>query len=132
MILSLRRPRWFWPLTAASGLLSLLNLLAMEYFFLLDLLRPVLIWIVLSESIPQRGKRLQQTLLTWLPYLAIFGGAMFWRSVLFGFQTYQPALLDQLRAQPLQAALNLLSAMLKDVWIASALAWAKAFTLPGI
>ncbi len=132
MIQSLRHRRWFWPLTAASGLLSLLNLLAMEYFFLLDLLRPVLVWIVLSESISQRGKRLQRTLLTWLPYLAIFGGAMFWRSVLFGFQTYQPALLDQLRAQPLQAVLNLLSAMLKDVWIASALAWAKAFTLPGI
>lgn len=130
MVLSLRNPRWFWPLSAASGMLSLLNLLAMEYFFLLDLLRPVLIWIILSESIPDRKKRLEQTLLHWLPYLAIFGGAMFWRSVLFGFQTYQPALLNRLRAQPVQAVLDLLPVMVRDAWMTSAGALGKAFTLP--
>jgi len=130
MVLSLRRPRWFWPLTIASGLLSLLNLLAMEYFFLLDLLRPALIWVVVSENTPEPSKRLQRTLLHWLPYLVIFCAAMYWRSVLFGFHTYQPALLSRIRVQPLQAIVDLLPTMAKDVWVSSAGALAKAFSLP--
>ncbi len=129
---SLRSSRWYWPLTVASGLLSLLNLLAMEYFFLLDLLRPALIWILLSESIPDRRERFKRTLLACLPYLAIFGAAVFWRSVLFGFQTYQPALLGQLRSHPLEALAALLPAMFRDVWKASGGAWVKAFTLPPV
>lgn len=134
MALALRLPPerkgWFLPLTAASLLLGLLNLLAMEYFFLLDLLRPLLIWVVLSDSIPERRKRLGQTLVSWLPYLAVFAGAMYWRSVLFGFQTYQPALMSRLRANPVQAILQLLPVAITDVWKASYGAWAKAFTLP--
>jgi hypothetical protein len=132
MTLSLRHPRWYWPFTLLSVLLGLLNMLAMEYFFLLDLLRPALIWIMLSESIPDWRKRLQKTLLLWLPYLLMFGGAMFWRSVLFGFQTYQPALMSRLKTQPIQALLTLVPTMLRDVWKASAGAWSNAFTLPTI
>lgn len=129
---SSRQQRWFWPLTAASSLLSLLNLLSMEYFFLLDLLRPVILWIVLAQSEPDPRRRLRHTLLAWLPYLVIFAGAMYWRSVLFGFQTYQPALLDRLMAEPLQALPALLITMLGDIWKASAGALAKAFTLPAV
>jgi hypothetical protein len=131
-VLALRNPRWYWPLTAAAGLFSLLNLLAMEYFFLLDLLRPAIIWVVLGETIPDPRKRLQRTLILWLPYLAIFGGAMFWRSVLFGFQTYQPALMSRLRSQPIQALAALIPIILSDLWATSAGAWAKAFTIPTV
>lgn len=127
-----RQRRWFWPLTAASGALSLLNLLAMEYFFLLDLLRPVILWIVLGQSTPDPRRRLRQVLLAWLPYLVIFAGAMYWRSVLFGFQTYQPTLLSRLSAEPLRALPGLLSTMLGDIWKASAGALARAFTIPTI
>ena len=134
MALALRLPAerkgWFLPLTGASLLLGLLNLLAMEYFFLLDLLRPLLIWIVLSDRIPDRRTRLVRTLLAWLPYLAVFAGAMYWRSVLFGFQTYQPALMSRLRADPLSAFANLLPVVFADVWKAVYGAWAKAFLLP--
>lgn len=127
---STRQRRWFWPLTAASALLSLLNLLAMEYFFLLDLLRPAILWIILRKDFPDARRRLRQVLIAWLPYLAVFAGAVYWRSFLFGFQTYQPTLLSRLRAEPLQALAGLLATMMQDIWKASAGALAKAFTVP--
>lgn len=134
MVYTLRLPvekkGWYAALTLASMLLSLLNMLAMEYFFLLDLLRPLLIWIVLGESEPNPHKRLWRTLRLWLPFLLVFGGAMFWRSVLFGFQTYQPALMSRLRADPGAAVLNLIPQVFADVWKTSVGAWMKAFVLP--
>lgn len=132
MILALRRPRWFWPLTAGSLLLSVLNLFSMEYFFLLDLLRPLLIWIVLSERRATRSQQLRQVLIHWLPYLGVFAAAVFWRTFLFGFQTYQPSLMTQMKAQPLQTLFELVPLVLRDVWMTSAGAWQKAFTLPDV
>ncbi len=119
-------------LTGAALLLSLLNMFSMEYFSLLDLLRPLLIWLVLSRFLPNYGQRLKRTLLHWLPYLLAFAAAMFWRSVLFGFQTYQPALISRLKSQPVDALLQLIPLVFQDVWKTSVLAWGKAFTLPAL
>jgi hypothetical protein len=130
MVAALRSRRWFWPLTAAACLLSLLNMLAMEYFFLLDLIRPALIWIVLRQEQPSPRLRLRQTLLHWLPYLTLFAAALFWRSVLFGFQTYQPTLMIRLRAQPGLTLWALSLTVVDDLFKTTALALAKAFSLP--
>lgn len=135
MVLALRQKRWYWPLTTAAMLLSLLNMLSMEYFFLLDLLRPLLIWVVLSDPdgagfLPDRRARLRRTLLAWLPFLVVFAGAMVWRSMLFGFHTYQPTLLSRLKAQPFTALGQLIPVVLEDVWTVSVGAIAKAFHIP--
>lgn len=134
MLLALRLPPsrrvWKLPLTLAALLLGLFNLLSMEYFFLLDLLRPILIWFALEDRGLSARSRLRATLLAWLPYLAVFIGAMFWRSVLFGFHTYQPAFLTRLRENPFAAVAALLPLILRDSWLASAAAWAKAFVYP--
>ncbi len=76
----------------------------MEYFFLLELVRPALIWIVLSETLPDRRQRLKQALNAWLPYLLLFIALVVWRAFFFRFQTqnYQPKILDQLKTQPFQ------------------------------
>lgn len=129
-LLAMRRPGRFWPLTAAAWLLSALNLLSMEYFFLLDLLRPVLIWLVCSESIPNLTARLKRTLLNWLPYLALLGGVVVWRSFFFGFHTYQPTLTSRLRTQPLSALVELIRRVVGDAWLTSAAAWARAALPP--
>ncbi len=129
-LLALRKPHRAVPLHALALLLSLGNLLAMEYFFLLDLLRPVLVWTVLSEAMPDRKARLLRTGKIWLPYLAIFIGVMTWRSLFFGFQTYQPTLLSNLRTQPLQALPELIFTVLRDMWRTGVEAWARAFRFP--
>jgi hypothetical protein len=58
-LLALKYPRWRWPLLAIGLLLSAVNLLMMEYFFLLELLRPVLLWLAVGEVL-QDGKALHR------------------------------------------------------------------------
>jgi hypothetical protein len=106
--------------------------MAMEYFFLLELVRPLLIWWVLGEEYPIWQNRLKRSLLHWLPYLLVFLGAAFWRAFFFRFQTqnYQPLLLEGLRNEPLTALLNLAGNILLSLWDVLVLGWFRAFTLP--
>lgn len=134
-VLSIRRPHRFWPLTVAALVLAPINLFSMEYFFLLELLRPVIIWLVLADCLPDRKPGLSGTALARaarlsLPYLAVFLGAAYWRSVLFGFHTYEPALASRLVSEPVQTILGLIPLVLRDVWLASGGAVIHAFTLP--
>jgi hypothetical protein len=122
---ALRSPRYFWPLTALAWLLGLFNLLCMEYFFFLELVRPVLVWIVLSGE--KRGRR---TLLTWLPYLASLAGVIVWRTFFFSSGLYQPVFPSLLRANPLGALLHLAGRMVNDAWLTTVLVWQNAFRLP--
>ncbi|MEA4906196.1 MAG: hypothetical protein VB089_01170 [Anaerolineaceae bacterium] len=118
--------------TALGLLLSLVNLLMMEYFFLLDLLRPVLLLAALQESVPDWRQRLRRSLLAWLPYLALFIGVAVWRAFFFEFQTqnYTPLFLQQLKTQPLAAVLRLLGNVLGDLWVTTFAAWGQVFAWP--
>jgi hypothetical protein len=60
MIQSVRRPRWFWLLTLLSLASATLHLLTMEYFFGLELLRPMVLWMLLKwegEPVEPGGDR---------------------------------------------------------------------------
>lgn len=132
-VLALCRPRYFWLFSILAWLSSAVNLLSMEYFFVIDLLRPGLILMV-SEGKTQTGqvvparKRLLRGLVIWLPYLAIWLGSAAWRSMVVGFHTYQPALIGRLQTQPIDALGELVGIALRDVWISTAGAWERAFT----
>jgi len=123
-----------WPLiwTGLGALFSLLNLVCMEYFFLLDLLRPMLLWLALAEVIPAWRGRLRAVWRAWVPYLVVFVAAVLWRTVIFGHQTqnYQLQLLADLRASPASALAALVRTILVDLWEVTGGAWAKTFHLP--
>jgi hypothetical protein len=89
------RKVFLWHLIALF--LSLFNLLTLEYFFALDLLRPLLIWFTLREEKDDLKKRIKLTMINWLPYLALWGLVTVWRSFFFSFQTqnYQMLLFNQ-------------------------------------
>lgn len=138
-LLALQRPRLFWPLTIFALLLSMFNLLTMEYFFMLELIRPVLIWLAMGEKLRGRSllssyyrARLKRSLLVWLPYLAVFLSAVVWRAFFFRFQTqnYRPLLLEQMKTQPLLALGQLLLNVLSSLWRVIFEAWGSALSLP--
>jgi hypothetical protein len=172
MILAARKPR-AWGLWAGALALSALNLLCMEYFFLLDLLRPVLVWIVFKQEnlspypLPEtgRGKPILELVssrgeetnskplktegrsapahprwgnliarvgLVYAPFLAIFLGVIVWRTFFFGFHTYQPSFMTDLRAAPLAALLGLAGRALGDLWLTAVQAWGLPFDFSGL
>jgi hypothetical protein len=124
------RQAWAWTLAALG--LSLVNLGTMEYFFLLELLRPLLLWVGVGQRVSPIRQRLVRTLAVWAPYLVLFLLMTAWRIFLFPYQTqnYQPVVLEQLRADPLAALVTLVQRIAGDLWLAIGAMWAPVWQLP--
>ncbi len=87
MVWSVRKPELYWLLTFASLLSALLTMFALEYFYGLELLRPVFLWLALGNvgqvvgqaaSLTAR-QRLWLTLRRWLPYFILDAFFLAWR-----------------------------------------------------
>lgn len=121
--------------TAAGLLCSVINLVPLDYFYTLELLRPALVWVYESLNFSStRRARLKTTLLAWAPYLVLFLGVALWRMLFFSYQTqnYQPLLLEQLKANPLLTLWKEGLLVLRNLWTTSLGAWSLPFRLPDI
>lgn len=83
MVLALKDRRRFWIFFPLSLVLTAVSLFTMEYFAGLELLRPVLIFLVLTTSEEKKAKKWVTTLLFWAAYLVVFGLYLYWRMVLY-------------------------------------------------
>lgn len=115
----------FLGLTCLAILASLVNLLTTEYFYLLDLIRPLFIWFVLKEK---QDRRFKLTLILSLPYLIIFVAPTIWRLFFFDYQTYSYSLvfIEDLKNNFLSALIDLLKLVLHDWALVIFGAWIKA------
>lgn len=119
-------------LVITGCLISLLNLFASEYFFLLELLRPFFLFAALTETVPDGKDRLRQVIRTWLPFLAVFGCGMLYRMFFNRTQTlhYDFKLLTDFKTAPLQTVLSYLGGMFKDCLRVIFEAWGTVFEFP--
>ncbi len=129
MLWTIRRPRFAWLITILGMLASALNLVMGEYFFVLDLIRPLLLWFAFPE-ITAPKERIRHAFSAWLPYLIIFLAGVAGRSLIFNNQIYGYSLLDNLRAAPLLALWELIKTILLSFWTTLFAAWSQAFILP--
>lgn len=125
---TIARPSRAWM--AAGLVASALNLWMMEYFFLLELTRVLLIWIALRDEIPTARQRTRRTLGLWAPYLIVFAAAVLSRFFIFNNQVYGIGLLPRLQADPLGTLTSLTQTALTSLWTVSFAAWGQAFQLP--
>lgn len=133
MVVGLRRGRAGIWLLVLSFLLSAVNVFCMEYFLLLELARPLLIFVVIGGSGEYRwGRRVPRSALIWLPFFLLFLAAVAWRTWGLGFQTYQPAFAERVSQTPWQALGGLLGRVAADLWLSAGLAWAQPFRSGGL
>ena len=127
-----RDPAHWWAYTIPALLLSLVNLLAMEYFFVLELLRAPLHTVALREKHPRPKELLQRTALATAPYWALFLLVVLWRVFFFEFQNtnYEYSFLTALKIAPLAAIGGLILTILRDLWTATARSWGQLAALP--
>src|SRR3990172_719870 len=132
LILAYQRPKNFWLFTFFALFTSAINLLCMEYFLLLHLLQPIVLWYVFQEQISDFRKRLKLVIKAWWPYFLLFLGNLIWRTVFFKYQTnnYQYLFFDRIKNGVGPALIYLVKTMLKDWWNTSIGAWINAFRLP--
>lgn len=128
MIWSIKRPQRYWRYTIPGVLFSLAQLLTMEYFFGLELVRPVILWMLMREKSEKLSSTAWKVLRYWLPYLLpllVFALTRFvFSDRLFPLlEANPPLLLIRMKSQPLTELRNLLEIALKDSINVGLFAW---------
>jgi hypothetical protein len=126
LMLRARRER-YWLKTGFGMLFSALNLWMHEYFFVLELMRPAMIWTALREENLDFRARLRRTLGLWAPYLAVFVAAVLSRLFIFNNQIYEIGA-DQAVTTPF----NIITTIPASLWTVTVAAWAQVFRLPDL
>ncbi len=130
MIWSIQKRRWYWHLTALGMLFSALNLWMMEYFYVLELFRPILLLRLASNEDIARTDRIRKTLFRWLPYLSVLVANVLWRVLVFNNQIYRPTLLAHLKSDLFGTTLTLFGTIISNLYTVSLAAWAQVFAFP--
>lgn len=109
--------------TLASLICLIIGIVPMEYFYGIELIRPVVLWFILRRIYPQPLKTLGRTLLHWLPYLAVYAGFTGYRILYSSKYSYQVGILNQFSGDPVTALLDLVSKIFWSVYDAALAAW---------
>lgn len=128
MIEGVRQPKKLWPLLLLSFALDGIQLFTIEYFNGLELLRPLILWFVISDSSEDKKGNLRKTFLYWIPYLVVLGAFIIWRGFIFkspARDTNTPFILYDLFSTPLSTTIYLITAALKDTLIIQIGSWAN-------
>jgi len=115
--------------TLLALLLSAINLLVLEYFFLLELVRPILIWFALGEAPSSFKQKLWKTIKLWLPYLILFLLVGAYRAFFSPQQTInrQLVLLDQFRVGFGAGIIYLFNGLIQYAQVNIVQSWAAIF-----
>lgn len=122
-VLTTSKIRWLW--LGLSLLTALGQILTMEYFIGLELIRPVILWYAIRNEQKNVSVRrsLTYTLAYFLPYFFILVGFVFWRTQVYPTQFVNnpaieapnnPVLLQQLFQSPIKAIIKLGNLVLQD------------------
>ncbi len=123
MAWAFRKRELFWPLMIASWVLSAYTLLSVEYFFGLELLRPIILWILIEGSATDIPRRIKRTFSFWIPYLVISAGFLVWRLAYYPTERGDVQFFDKLAANPSATLLDIAETMFLDVINAGVVAW---------
>jgi hypothetical protein len=137
MVWGIRKPKWFWIGTILSMVASTVQLLTMEYFAGLELIRPILLWILIRDPKDKVQTALVKTLRNWAPYLVPIGIFLVYRLVFFNrFSTSPsynaPVFLSTLAKAPFTAVLQLAQTSLRDFITANLFAWVNTISIDSI
>lgn len=123
MILAIQTPRWYWLLMLLSIATSGISMFIAEYFFGLELLRPLLLWYLQRDQKTNLMQKIKRITLQWIPYLFLMISFLVWRVFLHDTPRAEITLFDQLASQPVQAILGLSATIIEDIFKVSVLAW---------
>lgn len=131
MVWALRHPTKYWPATLGSAAIAAASMIALEYFFGLELLRPVFLWIVWSQVSASHTPRpglvaaMKNTLRYWLPYMVANAGFLAYR-LSHKTPRAEITIFQNLASDPQSTMIHLAQSILQDLFEVNALAWAKA------
>lgn len=127
MIKAIRHPSRYWVYTILAWLGMMYSIVSVEYFFALELLRPVILWLVIGEEVQGYIPRLKRVFMSWLPYLVGIGAFLYWRLFYFGYPTYQPELAQGVQSNFLVTLAQLARTILQDALDVTVFLWEETW-----
>jgi hypothetical protein len=132
MILAIRHPKKFYLFTGLAILSAAIQLLISEYFWGLELLRPLILWLLFRDPAGSWKKRLKKVFLNWSPYLILLFAV-----VLNRFLVPQSANVDHsttkvvtlLLSSPVKEIIHLVETFLRDSVYVLVNAWFPVVSL---
>jgi hypothetical protein len=132
MLSAMRSPKRYWFFLVLSLLSITFCTFSEEYYVGLELIRPLIIFLVLCRTIPSLRLRLLQTIKIWLPYGLVMAVFLYWRVIIFKFPTYQPALIEQSQNGLFAKLAQLAYRIVEDIYKVSWLTWVQSFRFPAL
>jgi len=123
-----------WAIAAETVLalgLSGFTMFSTEYFFGVELLRPILIWLILAQDTTEHVtstwqrwlRRAWKTAAWWLPYLLLMVVFIIWRGFIHVFPSAKLTTLQGITQSPLHQLAGLVFTMVEDLVEATLAAW---------
>lgn len=128
-IWAIRNPKRFWGVTIVAMLASLIELLTLEYFFGLEILRAFFIFFVLLEKKDKFWKTVFNAIKQWTPYIFVLILFAVFRFVIYrqispNPGANDPVQIERLLASPISESIRFITLILQDfihlnlfVWI---------------
>ena len=129
MVLAARNFLRYWMLGIASLLLSSIVIFSVEYFSGLELLRPIILWLVFSKVNSSRHKKLKRTLIFWFPYFAVLVVFLIYNILFRETPRAEIQLFSNLAENPFSTVINLLFRIFEDIVEVLIVAWLKIFDI---
>jgi hypothetical protein len=129
MLVAFQKKRFSWLFSGISILSAILHIFTMEYFWGLELIRPLLLWMFLSNQDISPSSKLKKTISRWLPYLLVLIIAIVWRIGFYGPQFVSGddpnslRLLTILKTTPVEGIQHLIEMVLKDLIFIMVTTW---------
>jgi len=137
MLAALQKPTRAWLLFAISTISAILHIFTMEYFWGLELVRPLLLWLFLTNQGTPKENKNKQTIFRWLPYMAIIIIAVIWRVVFYsqnftdGNDPNSLRLLTLVKTTPLKGVAHFSEMVIRDFIFLMLSTWSRTIQ-PGL
>ncbi|MGD0003867.1 MAG: hypothetical protein ABSE06_06545 [Anaerolineaceae bacterium] len=131
-ILAYQKPRWYWSLTLSAIICSVFSLFSTEYFFGIELLRPMLLWIVVGQKEVSLSKRAIRSVLHWMPYFLVWAGYAayhVWLMQSSSYKGYQLQAFDYSTGGPRTTFIHSIQAIIDSIAKGGFAAWTQTANL---
>ncbi|MCC7191106.1 MAG: hypothetical protein IT312_20410 [Anaerolineales bacterium] len=118
--------------TIPAILFSALHLLMFEYFFLLEFMRPVVLFASLRGEPLTARERIVKTYKAWLPYIGVVIFVFLYRSLVYSHPGFGYSLTEEVARAPIETVTQLMQHVFSSLWAAAIGAWTQIFQFPNI
>jgi hypothetical protein len=119
-----------WMIVGLSILFSLGEMLTTEYYYGLELVRPLILWIAPNHHQQNNRVRLTRAVKSWIPFLIPLSTVFIWRYSISKSVNYQITLFSETASTSGISFVERIWQALQDVLTAGFVAWGRIFQFP--